>query len=179
MSKNNDFSVASVLRMNDIERTARFMNLGDDLCATKKYNYFVSAHFGSGKQQMDAEYHAKHFRNVFDRKMCGRGKRLYKVAFVEEGNQYSHNERHFHWLIHKPKGMWEKTFVKAFKETWLEVCGSRNVVIKRVEEERGGLNGLLCYLSKERDVNGFIGNASFIEQASDNAYLQKFRETER
>lgn len=179
MSEYNDFSVASILRMKDIERTEQFMSMGDNLCPTKKYNYFVSAHFGNGKQQMDAEYHAKHFRNVFDRKMCGRGRHLYKLAFVEEGNEYSYNERHFHWLIHKPKGMWEKTFVKAFKETWLEVCGSRNVVIKRIDEELGGINGLLVYLSKERDADGFIGNRSFIEEASDNAYHHKFRETKR
>ena len=179
MSKQDDFSVATVLRINDCNRVGAFMYLGDSLCPTKKYTHFVSAHFGSGKQQVDAEHHAKHFRNVFDRKMCGRGRHLYKLAFVEEGNEYSYNERHFHWLIQKPKGMWETTFVKAFKETWLEICGSRNVVIKPIEEAQGGVDGLLWYLSKERDADGFIGNSSFIEAASDNAYNHKFRETVR
>lgn len=165
-----EYSVATILRTNEMERIYNFLCSGDEICATKKYTLFVSAHFGKSKQ-IDAEHHAKHFRNCLDRKILGRGKRLYKALFIEEGNEYSFNQRHAHWLIQKPQNMSKREFTNLFTELWYEVCGSRNIVIKSVLKKEGGLEGLITYLTKEQDADGYIGNRAFVMEASDNQLL--------
>ena len=169
-----EISIATLLRIRDMEHVGRFMLAGDALCPTEKYTHFVSAHFSPSKQQ-DAEHHAKHFRNVFDRKLCGRGRRLYKVLFIEEGDSYSFNQRHAHWLIHKPAGLSEREFCNSFQACWYEICGSKNVVIKPILKKSGGIEGLISYLTKQRDVDGVIGNCAFIKECSDNTARQQHK----
>ena len=60
-----------------------FFSKGDEC---RHVDYFITAHLSKSKQQV-AEHHIKHFRNVLDRKTCGRGRRLYKAVFVEEGKE--------------------------------------------------------------------------------------------
>ena len=163
------------MRSKDIDRVARFMCDGEDISPEDKYKLFITAHFG-GKQQEIAELHAAHFRNKIDRQVMGRGKRLYKVLFMEEGTSASFNERHAHWLFEKPQHMTQKQFENIFCELWQEICGSDNIQIKRVQKSRGGLEGLLAYCTKERDWQDYLGNSSFIADFSDNARLQKHRQ---
>ena len=55
-----------------------FFRVGDTHASL---DYFVTAHLSKTKQEI-AEHHIKHFRNVLDRKMCGRSRRLYKAFFI-------------------------------------------------------------------------------------------------
>ena len=162
------------MRCNDIKQVVRFMWDGDDVSPEIKYKLFITAHFGS-KQQQIAEIHAAHFRNKLDRRVMGRGKRLYKILFMEEGTSKSYNERHSHWLFEKPKHMTLKEFESVFCELWQEICGSDNIQILRVQKSRGGHEGLLQYCTKERDWQGYVGNRSFIASFSDNARVQTHR----
>lgn len=163
------------MRSRDIDHIARFMWDGDHIAPDQKYTLFVTAHFG-GKQQQIAEQHAAHFRNRLDREVLGRGKRLYKALFMEQGTGNSYNERHAHWLFEKPAGMTRKQFEAVFCQLWQEICGSDDIQIKPVRKQDGGLHGLLQYLTKERDWQGYLGNKSFIADFSDNARLQTQRQ---
>lgn len=166
---------ANFLNQSYIKKLHNFLVAGDALCMEKKYTLFVSAHLAKDKQ-IDAEYCCKHFRNVIDRKLCGRSRRLYKALFIENG-QYeycnSYCERHAHWLFELPVNLTEEEFTKVFKIHWQEICGSKNVVIKKIENKLGGINGLYEYLNKERALGNM---ATFIEDCSDNARLQNNRE---
>ena len=68
---------------NAFDECISFFSKGDDC---RHVDYFITAHLSKSKQQV-AEHHIKHFRNVLDRKTCGRGRRLYKAVFVEEGKE--------------------------------------------------------------------------------------------
>ena len=62
---------------------------------------------------------ACHFRNVLDRKIYGKHRRLQKAVFIEEGKNAtsrSYNERHCHMLIEKPKHLTLKQYKKEFKQ---------------------------------------------------------------
>lgn len=160
-------TLAHEMRRTEIDRIAAFCCDGDEIDLEAKYKLFVSAHFGARQQQI-AEHHAKHFRNVLDRKVLGRGRRLYKVLFIEEGAAHGYNERHAHWLIEKPGKMPASEFTRVFVKLWQEVCGSNNVRIEHIQKQRGGLAGLVQYLTKERNWRDQIGNSSFIRECSDN-----------
>ncbi|MDO8864142.1 hypothetical protein Q6D67_20865 [Haliea sp. E1-2-M8] len=175
MTRDNVQTLANIMRVKDIERAWTFLSEGDDISAEKKYTLFITAHFG-GRQQQVAELHAAHFRNKLDRRVMGRGKRLYKALFIEEGKGRSYNERHAHYLFEKPAHMTCAEFTAVFTELWQEVCGSDNVQVKSVRKKVGGLGGLLAYLTKDRDWQDILGNASFIADFSDNARLQKQRQ---
>lgn len=172
MTTDYEWTLASVMREKDIERIIDFMWQGDELPPEKKYRLFVTAHFG-GKYQETAEFHAAHFRNKLDRAVLGRGKRLYKALFVEQGAAHSYNQRHAHWLIEKPEHMSKRQFMDVFQALWLEVCGSTDVLCKPVLKKDGGLGGLVTYLTKDRDRGREIGSASFVAEFSDNARLNK------
>jgi hypothetical protein len=171
MTTKYEWTLASVMRESDIERIGEFMWQGDELPPEKKYRLFVTAHFGC-KYQEAAEIHAAHFRNKLDRAVLGRGKRLYKAFFVEQGAAHSFNQRHAHWLIEKPTHTSTQQFMDVFQSLWLEVCGSSNVLCKPIQKKKGGLNGLVAYLTKERDRWGELGSASFVPELSDNQRLQ-------
>ena len=72
--------------------------------------------------------------------------------------------------------MTKAEFTSIFVELWSDICGSDNVLIKPIRKNDGGLEGLLGYLTKERDWQDQLGSASFIPDFSDNARLQKSKE---
>ena len=177
MGNNESIYLEDWAKQRGIERIIEFLEGGDELSVDRKYTLFVTAHLSKPKQ-VDAEFHCKHFRNKFDRQILGRGKRLYKALFIEEGlNRHSRsfNQRHTHWLFQKPKNLTAMQFAKKFTTLWQEVCGSDDVNIKRITKRKGGHMGLIDYLDKERGLD--FGSGSFIEQCSDNTALQLHRNT--
>jgi len=177
MSDNEVICLEDWAKQKGIERIVEFLVGGDELPVDRKYTLFVTAHLSKSKQ-IDAEFHCKHFRNKFDRQILGRGKRLYKALFIEEGlNKLSNsfNQRHTHWLFQKPKNLTTELFTNKFTALWQEVCGSDDVKIIRITTNKGGHSGLIDYLDKERGLD--FGSGSFIEQCSDNTALQQHRNT--
>jgi len=148
-----------------------FFSKGDD---NRCVHYFVTAHLSKSKQQV-AEHHIKHFRNVLDRRVFGRAKRLYKAVFIEEGTNAlsrSYNQRHCHMLIQKPKHLTKAQFEKQFNDLWQDICGSDNINWQRITKERGGVGGLIGYCHKEVKS----GIKAFVKELSDNSYLQQHRQ---
>ena len=148
-----------------------FFSKGDDC---RHVDYFITAHLSKSKQQV-AEYHIKHFRNVLDRKTCGRGRRLYKAVFVEEGKNalsVSYNQRHCHLLIQKPKHLTKAQFQKQFNQLWADICGSEDIKWKRITAKDGGVGGLISYCNKEIKS----GIKAFRKELSDNSYQQRKRQ---
>jgi len=164
-------SIEDIFEEQASDKVVDFLRKGDDCISV---DYFVTAHLSQSKQQV-AEHHIKHFRNKLDREMCGRGRRLYKLVFVEEGLNAlsrSYNERHCHLLIQKPKHLTKAQFASRFDSLWEEICGSSNIHWKRITIAQGGVGGLISYCNKESR----FGNKPFRAELSDNSYQQKHRQ---
>jgi hypothetical protein len=155
---------------NEFRRVAKFLRKGDTYLSL---DYFVTLHLSKSKQQV-AEHHISYFRNVLDRKIYGKHRRLYKAVFIEEGKNAtsrSYNERHCHMLIEKPKHLTLKQYKKEFNTLWEEICGSDDITWQRITNKKGGVGGLIDYCNKEIKY----GIKAFTEELSDNSYQQKNR----
>lgn len=167
---NEVICIYDIIREKQIRKAVRFFNGGDDVNWRDKFQYFVTAQLSKSKQQI-AEEHIRHFRNRLDREIYGKHRRLYKATFIEGGTEY--NERHCHMLIQKPKDMTKAKFEKIYNTLWQEICGSDDIVWRRITEKDGGVVGLLSYLNKQVEH----GIRAFTEELSDNSYQQKNRQT--
>ena len=164
-------TIEQIQESNAYKGVIDFFRVGDTHASL---DYFVTAHLSKAKQEI-AEHHIKHFRNVLDRKMCGRSRRLYKAVFIEEGKNAtsrSYNKRHCHLLIQKPKHLTKAQFQKQFNELWEEICGSDDIDWQRITNDKGGVGGLISYCNKEIKE----GIRAFRKELSDNCYLQKHRQ---
>jgi hypothetical protein len=163
-------TIEDLIADNEFGRVAKFLRKGDTHLSL---DYFVTLHFSKSKQQV-AEHHIKHFRNVLDRKVYGKHRRLCKAIFIEEGKNAlsrSYNERHCHLLIQKPKHLTKAQFQKQFNTLWEEICGSNDIDWQRITNKRGGVGRLISYCNKEIKQ----GVKAFIKELSDNSYQQKNR----
>ncbi len=165
--------IEDIIKENEIAKAIKFFCRGDEIAVEDKFQYFVTAHLSYSKQQV-AEHHIKHFRNVLDRKIYGKHRRLYKAVFIEKGD--FDNERHCHLLIHKPKHLTKAQFEKQFNTLWQQICGSTDIKWKRITQKEGGIGGLLTYLNKQIKTKGI---RAFTEELSDNSYQQTNRQTTR
>lgn len=165
--------IEDIIKENEIAKAIKFFCRGDEIAVEDKFQYFVTAHLSYSKQQV-AEHHIKHFRNVLDRKIYGKHRRLYKAVFIEKGD--FDNERHCHLLIQKPKHLTKAQFEKQFNTLWQQTCGSTDIVWKRITQKEGGIGGLLTYLNKQIKTKGI---RAFTEELSDNSYQQTNRQTTR
>jgi|GEM_PF-2290876 len=155
---------------------ATFALGGDPLQFEDKYSLFITAHFGR-PNQLDVHRNCKHFRNVLDRKILRSKQRLFKVLWLEEGKQLQtsiQNTTHAHWLFELPTHLSEQCFKQVFSELWSDICGSQNIVFKTIEIERGGVEGLINYCTKESNINN---HGTFIEHCSDNSRHQSSRQS--
>jgi len=176
LNSNTNYPISN--REHCISNATTFALGGDPLQAEDKYQLFVTAHFGK-PNQLDVHRNCKHFRNVMDRKILRSQKRLFKVLWLEEGKQLQtniQNTTHAHWLFELPRHLSEQCFKHVFTEIWSDICGSQNVVFKTIELERGGVDGLISYCTKESNSNN---HGTFIEQCSDNSRHQSSRQSLR
>ena len=163
-------TIEDIKERNAYDSVLEFFRLGD---THKSLDYFITAHLSKSKQEV-AEHHIKHFRNVLDRKIYGKHRRLQKAVFIEEGKNAlsrSYNERHCHMLIEKPKHLTLKQYKKEFNTLWEEICGSNDIDWQRITNKRGGVGRLIDYCNKEIKY----GIKAFTEELSDNSYQQKNR----
>ena len=164
--------IYDIIRKNEIEKAIKFFVRGDNIPIEDKFQYFVTAQLSKSKQEV-AEHHIKHFRNVLDRKVCGKHRRIYKATFIEGGTVF--NERHCHMFIQKPKHLTKSQFEKQFNQLWQQTCGSDDIKWERITNKDGGVSGLLSYLNKQVEH----GIRAFTEELSDNSYQQSNRQSTR
>jgi hypothetical protein len=157
-------------RLKLIRDISLFASGGDKKDIEDKFSVFVTAHLAKSKQA-DIEYHCKHFRNVFDRAILGQRRRLYKILSIERGAE-QYNQFHAHWLMELPVFMSLSKFETKFTELWIDICGSSNIEFKVIENELGGINGLIHYCTKEVSYGNY---GTFNELCSDNARNQNNR----
>ncbi len=158
------------------EMATQFAACGDSSAPADKFQWFITAHVAKSKQ---AKIHqlCKDFRNRIDTNIIGRRHRLYKMVWIEEGAQLYSNASgtaHTHWVFEQPSDLTEAQFQSAFKSLWKEIAGSANIDFRLIENGLGGINGVIRYCLKEA-LHGNFG--TFIEACSDNARVQKNRET--